>query len=160
MERKQRQLAAEEERALTSRAFSAYDHPLNMVTYFRYLGRVISAADDNWLAVIQNLAKSQAVQRRMMRILRREGARLWVYEFFFKAVVQLVLLFCAETWVVTPRMGRVLGRFQYQVAWRLTSGSCGGGETEVVLHIDGDSKNGGGFCDNGYVHPKMWNTAA
>ena len=28
---------------------------------------------------------------------------------FFKAVVQSVLLFGAKTWVVTPRMGRVLG---------------------------------------------------
>ena len=38
---------------------------------------------------------------------------------FFKAVVQLVLIFGAETWVVTPRNGRVLGGFQYQVAQRL-----------------------------------------
>ena len=35
--------------------------------------------------------------------------------FFFKAVVQEVLLFGAGTRVVTPRMGRVLGGFQYQV---------------------------------------------
>ena len=37
----------------------------------------------------------------------------------FKAVVRWVLLFCAETWVDTPRMGRILGGFQYQVARRL-----------------------------------------
>ena len=39
--------------------------------------------------------------------------------FFFKAFVQLVLLFGADTWVVTPHMGWVLGGFQYQVARRL-----------------------------------------
>ena len=40
--------------------------------------------------------------------------------FFFKAVVQAVLLFGTETWVVTPHMGRVLGGFQDHVARRLT----------------------------------------
>ena len=43
-----------------------------------------------------------------------------VYGFFFKAVIQAVLIFGSETWVVTPRMGKVLGRFQTQVDRRLT----------------------------------------
>ena len=38
----------------------------------------------------------------------------------FKAVVQVVLLFGSETWVVTPRMVKDLGGFQDQVANRLT----------------------------------------
>ena len=124
MECKRRQLAEEEERAVTSRAFSAYGHPLEMVTSFRYLGRVILEADDNCLAVIHIMAKVQAVWRNMMNILGREGARLWVHKFFFKAAVQSVLLFCAETWVVNPRMGRVLGSFQDQVARQLKIVSC------------------------------------
>ena len=33
-------------------------------------------------------------------------------------MVQLVLIFGAETWVVTPRMGQVLGGFKDQVARR------------------------------------------
>ena len=40
--------------------------------------------------------------------------------FFFKAVVQALLIFGAETWVVTLRMGRFLGEFQDQVAPHLT----------------------------------------
>ena len=52
--------------------------------------------------------------------MRREGARPRVFVFFFKAAVQLVLLFVAETWVITPCMGRVLGFFQDQVVRRLT----------------------------------------
>ena len=43
-DRKQRRLEAEEDRAVISRKFSAYGRPLEMVNYFRYLGRVISAA--------------------------------------------------------------------------------------------------------------------
>ena len=40
--------------------------------------------------------------------------------FFFKAVVQAVRLLGLETWLVTPRMGKSLGGFQYQVARLLT----------------------------------------
>ena len=40
--------------------------------------------------------------------------------FFFKAVVQAVLIFGSETWVVTPRMVKALGGFQTQVERRLT----------------------------------------
>ena len=40
--------------------------------------------------------------------------------FFFKYVVQVVLLFGSDTWVVTPCVGRVLGGLQYQVGRHLT----------------------------------------
>ena len=48
VECKRWKLAAEEERAVTSREFSADGSPLEMVTSFIYLGRVISAEDDDW----------------------------------------------------------------------------------------------------------------
>ena len=47
-----------------------------------------------------------------MHILRREGAPLQVSSFFFKAVVQAVLIFGAQNWLVTPRMGKHLELFQ------------------------------------------------
>ena len=56
----------------------------------------------------------------MTRILSREGAAPRVSGFFFKAVVQAMLLFGSETWVVIPCMGKALGGFQAQVARRLT----------------------------------------
>ena len=104
---------AEEAREVTSRAFSAYERPLEMVLFFKYLVRVLSMADNEWPEVIQNLSKAQTVWRRMLRILSREGARPRVSRFFFKYVVQSVMLFRAWTWVVTPFMGQVLGGFQY-----------------------------------------------
>ena len=39
---------------------------------------------------------------------------------FFKAVVQQVLLFGAETWVVTPRIERALNSFMHGAARRIT----------------------------------------
>ena len=96
-EQKRWRLEAEEERAITSRAFSAHGQPLDMVTSFRYLGRLISAAENDWPAVVNNLSRARGVWRSMTRILSREGAQPRVSGFFFKAVVQAVLLFGSET---------------------------------------------------------------
>ena len=48
VERKRQKLAAEEEREVTARSFSAYGRPLDMVTSFRYMGKVILVADEDW----------------------------------------------------------------------------------------------------------------
>ena len=110
---------AEEKREVTIRAFSAYGCLLEMVTYFKYMGRVILTTDNDWPVVMRDLARANKVWIRMSCILIREGAALQVSGFFFKAVIQAVLLFGAETWVVTPRMGKALGVFQTQVTRRL-----------------------------------------
>ena len=75
-----------------------------MVPSFKYLGRVLSTADNDWPAVIQNPAKARMVWQRMSSILSREGVRPQVSIFLFKSIVQMVLLFGAETWAVTPRI--------------------------------------------------------
>ena len=71
-------MVMEEYQDVTSREFSAYGRPLEMVTSFRYLGRVISAADEDWPEVVWNLAREREVRKRMPRILGREGAEPWV----------------------------------------------------------------------------------
>ena len=78
---------------MTSRAFSAYRIPLEMVTSLKCLGRVLSVAGDDWLMVVQNIVKAQMVWWRISKILSRGGARPRVSGFFFKSVIQSVLLF-------------------------------------------------------------------
>ena len=56
----------------------------------------------------------------MQRILNREGANKRVSGDFFKAVVHQVLLFGADTWVVSPRMERALNSFIHESARRIT----------------------------------------
>ena len=104
-ERKRRRLAESEIRESTERAFEAYGEQLESVPRFTYLGRVMTAGDDDWPAVAGNLAKARRSWERLQRILGREGATSRILGSFFKAVVQQVLLFGAETWVVTPKMG-------------------------------------------------------
>ena len=88
-------LSAEDEREVTSRAFRAYGSPLDMMTSFKYLGQVISAADYDWPAVVGNLAKAREVWRSLTQILGREGAAPRVSGFLFKSVFQSVLTFGA-----------------------------------------------------------------
>ena len=102
------------------RAFEAYREPLENVTAFKYLGRVMTAVDDEWPAVVGNLCKARKSWGRLSRILSREGADTKVSGHFFKAVTQAVLLFRAETWVLTPRMERALDSFQRRVVRRLS----------------------------------------
>ena len=66
------------------------------------------------------MAKARKSWGRMQGILRREGATPRISGNFFKAVVQQVLLFGAETWVVTPKMERALSAFLHGAVRRLT----------------------------------------
>ena len=64
------------------------------------------------------MARARKVWTRISRILSREGAAPRVYVLFFKSVVQVVLLFGADTYVVTSRMGKSLGGGGGRPSWR------------------------------------------
>ena len=67
-----------------------------------------------------NQGKARKSWGRLHRILSREGADKRVLGDFFTALVQRVLMFGAETWVVTPRMERVLNSFLHGASRRIT----------------------------------------
>ena len=69
----------------------------------------------------RNLRKARVTWGRLARILGREGADPKVSRNFYIAVTQQVLLFRAETWVLTKKMEADLDAFQGRVA-RRTSG--------------------------------------
>ena len=71
---------------------------------FRYLVRVLTSGDDNWIAVVGNLGKARNSWGRLSRSLIREGVYPKVSVNFYNAVAQVVLLFGAETRVLTNRM--------------------------------------------------------
>ena len=50
----------------------------------------------------------------------QEGADSKLLGNFSKKVTQVVMVFGAETWVLTPSMERALGSFQHMVVQRLT----------------------------------------
>ena len=77
---------------------------------------MLTEVDDDWLTVVGKLGKARKSWGLLSRILSREGADPKVSGHFYKAVVQAVLLFGAETWVLTLRMERSLDSFQQRVA--------------------------------------------
>ena len=119
-ERKRWQLAETEVQESTEMAFEVYGDQLKTVPRFKHLGRILTEGGNDWTAVEVNLGKARRSWGRMQRILSREGANKRVSGNFFKAVVQQVLLFGAETWVVTPRMEHALDSFIHGEARRIT----------------------------------------
>ena len=86
------------------RYFEAYGEPIKDVTEFNYLGRVLTAGDDDCPAVVGNLGKARRSLGQLAQVLGREGSDPKVSRSFYIAVAQAVLLFGEETWVLTPQM--------------------------------------------------------
>ena len=67
-------------------------------------------------------------------------------------MIQAVLLFGAETWVVTPRMAKALGGVSYpcgESADRTDTAEDNGWDVEI--HLVGGRKGGGGFLGDGGI---------
>ena len=92
-ERKRRRLVKTETRENAERAFEAYGAPIESVMEFKYLGRILTATDNNWPAVVGNLGKARRIWGRLSRMLGREGADPKVSRAFYITVTQEVLLF-------------------------------------------------------------------
>ena len=80
-------LAVEEMQEITARAFQAYGYPLKSVLQLKYLGQILTAVNENWMAVLDNLRKASTIWEWLSRILGREGENLRVSGMLFKAVV-------------------------------------------------------------------------
>ena len=84
-----------------------------------YLGRFMTAGDDNWMEVAANLSKSWEILTRMTSILGQEGEDSRICGWFFKAFVQAGLIFGSEMWVLNPQTEQSLGSFQHRVVRRI-----------------------------------------
>ena len=108
-------MAEAELRDSTERPFEAYVKPIETVTNFKYLGRVMTAGDDDWPSVAGNLVKARTSWGRIAWILIREGAKKSVSGNFFREVVQQVLLFGAETWVLAIISRNAVGKRKIEI---------------------------------------------
>ena len=68
---------------------------------FKYLGILMDRSYNDQLAVLHNIRKESQVRGRLWKLPQREWAKPTVSEKFYRAVVQVVLLFGAEIWVLT-----------------------------------------------------------
>ena len=75
---------------------------------FKYLRRLLDRLDDDCTAVLRIIWKALQVWVRLRKLLWREEVEPEVSAKFYCAVVQAVLLFGAETWVILARMAQRL----------------------------------------------------
>ena len=104
----------------TEKTFQAYVHPLTSALLLKCLGRILTALENDWPALVGNLRKAHKKWYWLSQILRREGDNPRVLGVFFVSVVKAVLLIGLYTWVMTPLMGRDMGGFQNRVSRRIT----------------------------------------
>ena len=64
-----------------------YDRPLETVLSFKYLGRLLTSTDDEWIDAIANPWKSRKSQSLLDRILGQEGVDTWTSGRFYVAVI-------------------------------------------------------------------------
>lgn len=134
-DRRRQREALQVARQASEVTFTACGVQLESVTSFKYLGRYLSNTDSDWPALYKNLGKARQKWARISIMLSREGASPRVSAMFYKAIVQSVLLYGSETWVINPSMLRVLEGFHHRVARRLTGRTAryvhqGGGQWE------------------------------
>ena len=108
-------MVAEEVREGGNTALASYGKPLMSVSSSEYLGRVMSDLDDYWTEVVAILRKARKKWASLSRVLGWEGADSRALGNFYIAVVQVVLLFGSEAWVMCPLIGRTLGGFCHRV---------------------------------------------
>ena len=74
------------------------------VGLFNYLGWVLHRDYNDWPVVLCNICRVRQVWGCLGKLLRREGADPILSKKFYPVVVQAVLLFGAETWVLLAAM--------------------------------------------------------
>ena len=74
------------------------------VATFRYLGSPLYETDDDWTAVQRNIIHARSVWWRLGTLLQREGTYPRVVTMFYRAVLQAILLYGLETWVLLEEM--------------------------------------------------------
>ncbi len=75
---------------------------LDWVEVFKYLGHMLSQDDNDTQAVQAQVVKTRKCWDCVGKVLRSKNASPHVCGYFYKAVIQGVLLFGSETWNLTP----------------------------------------------------------
>ena len=89
---------------------------IERVSSFKYLGRMMSSTDCDDEAIERQLTRARYKWKRFSAILNSGGMNKRVAGYFYKVVVQTVLLYGSESWVISKRQLRVLESFHRRVA--------------------------------------------
>ena len=92
----------------TATSIIAYWVSLSPFTSFKYLGRFLLSLEGGFPAVLHNLRWARQKCVRLSMVLVREGADARTLGIIYMEMVQAVMLYGSEMWVMTPRIGGLL----------------------------------------------------
>ena len=81
---------------------------VEVVVNFKYLGRPLDQKNDDWTEVQRKINRLRRVWGSLGKMPQREGVDSKVVAMFYRAVVQAVLLFGPESWVLLEAVGRMV----------------------------------------------------
>jgi hypothetical protein len=118
-ERKQQREAAVTSALALRQQFSVHGDVLERVEVFKYLGRLLVQDDDDIQAIRAQIQKAWATWARVGQVLRSENTSPCMAAKFYMAVVQAVLLYGSEMWVLSPTALPRLEGFHIRAAYRM-----------------------------------------
>ena len=86
------------------------------MTEFKYLGRILHDSDDDQYACNRQLNRAKQKWARISKVLTTQGVDARVKGYFYKAIVQAVLLYGSESWCMTKAMIKKFKSFHLRVA--------------------------------------------
>jgi hypothetical protein len=94
--------------------FTIHGDVLERVEIYKYLGRMMAQDNDDTQAICAQLRKARATWAWVRKVLRGENTSLIVAAKFYLAVVQAILLYGSEMWVISPQAMARLEEFPKQ----------------------------------------------
>jgi len=91
------------------------------VEVFKYLGRLLVQDDDDIQAIHAQLRKARGTWAHVGQVLRAENVPPRIAVEFYKAVVQAVLLYGSEMWVLSTAALASLEGFHIRAAYRMAA---------------------------------------
>jgi hypothetical protein len=95
--------------------FMLHGDALEKVEVYRYLSRLLLQDDNDVQAIWTQLCKVQGTWARVGQVLRKENARPTTSAKFYQAIMQFVLLYRSETWVLSKVVSARLDGFHIHV---------------------------------------------
>ena len=105
-----------EKRTALKAKFEIYGNSINRVRDFKYLGRVLEEKDDDSVAASRQLQRARSKWNRIAGVLKTQGVGSKIMGYFYKAIVQAVLLYGSESWTLSKDKLREFSSFHNRVA--------------------------------------------
>ena len=101
--------------------FKVKGENIKMVQSFKYLGRVLQYNDDDLTAVESQLVKARGVWGRIGKIIKKKSlSNPRIMGIFYKVIVQTVLLYGAESWVLGTHARNKINSFHHRCSRFIT----------------------------------------